>query len=200
MLTEIYMVRHAHSFFSLEHEETRELSEKGWKDAERITEILLKENIVHIISSSYVRARQTVEGLARHLQMDIEIDPRFRERDLAARDHYFENPAEAMQKVFAEPNFNFPGGESNSEVQQRGISALRNVVSKYKGKNIAIGIHGNIMTCTMQFFDQIYDYEFWKQTTKPDIYKLTINDQFELVSCERMWKPVNDNKIAMMVN
>lgn len=187
MLTKIYMVRHAHSIFSLEREETTELSEKGWKDAERIMEILLKENIDHIISSSYVRARQTVKGLARHLQMDIEIDPRFRVRDLAARDHYFENPAEAMQKVFAEQNFKFPGGESNSEVQQRGVSALRDVVTKYKGKKIAIGIHGNIMTCTMHFFDQSYDYEFWKQTTKPDIYKLTINEQFELISCDRLW-------------
>ncbi|MEH7445000.1 histidine phosphatase family protein [Bacillus sp. JJ1122] len=187
MPTEIYMVRHAHSGFSLEHEETRELSEKGLKDAERITEILLQEDIDHIISSSYIRARQTVEGLARHLQMEIKIDSRFRERDLAARDHYFEKPSEAMQKVFAEPNFKFPGGESNSEVQRRGVSALRDVISKYKGKKVAIGIHGNILTCTMQFFDQRYDYEFWKQTTKPDIYKLTINEHFELSSCERLW-------------
>lgn len=107
------MVLHAHSLFSLEHEETRELSEKGWKDAERITEILLQEDIDLIIFSSYVRARQTVQGLARHLQKDIEIDLRFRERDLAERDHYFKNPAEAMQKVFSEPHFKFPGGESN---------------------------------------------------------------------------------------
>jgi 2,3-bisphosphoglycerate-dependent phosphoglycerate mutase len=67
MNTLVYMVRHAHSVFSLEHEETRELSEKGWKDAERITEILKKENIEHILSSSYVRARQTVEGISHFL-------------------------------------------------------------------------------------------------------------------------------------
>lgn len=189
MYTEVYFIRHAHSVFSLEHEETRELSEKGWRDAGRITEILMNEKIDHIISSSYVRARQTVEGIACYLGKEIGIDPRFRERDLAARDHHFENPAEAMEKVFAEPDFKFPGGEANSEVQERGVSALRDVVSKYRGKKIAIGIHGNIMTCTMQFFDQKYDYEFWKLTTKPDIYKLTINDQFELVGCERLWSP-----------
>lgn len=190
MNTEVYMVRHAHSVYSLEHEETRELSEKGWKDAERITEILKSENIDHIISSSYVRARQTVEGIASYLHQEIEIDPRFRERDLASRNHHFANPAEAMQKVFAEPDFKFPGGESNSKVQDRGISALKDVIAKYKGKKIAIGIHGNIMICTMQFFSPKYDYEFWKQTTKPDIYKLTINEQFELVDCVRLWEPV----------
>lgn len=111
----------------------------------------------------------------------------------AARDHLFENPSEAMQKVFSEPTFKYPGGESNSEVQERGASALREAVTKYKDQKIAIGIHGNIMTCTMQYFDQKYNYDFWKQTTKPDIYKLTINNQFELVVCDRLWVPI-DNK------
>ena len=188
MNTEVYFVRHAHSVFSLEHEETRELSEKGWKDAEKITQILSYESINHIISSSYVRARQTVEGLANLLGVEVDLDSRFRERDLAAQDHYFENPQEAMQKVFANPAFKFPGGESNHEVQQRGIDGLRNAVNKYKGQKIAIGIHGNIMVCTMNFFGEKYDFEFWKQTTKPDIYKLLINDRFELVACERLWK------------
>ncbi|MBT2691658.1 histidine phosphatase family protein [Bacillus sp. ISL-55] len=188
MKTEVYFVRHAHSVFSLEHEETRELSEKGWRDAEKITEILSHENINHIISSSYVRAKQTVEGLADLLDLEIEIDSRFRERDLAARNHQFENPEEAMQMVFSNPVFKYPGGESNHEVQQRGIDGLRDTIKKYKGKKIAIGIHGNIMTCTMNYFDKKYDFEFWKKTTKPDIYKLIINDRFELISCERLWK------------
>jgi len=111
-----------------------------------------------------------------------------RERDLAARNHHFENPEEAMRKVFAAPTFKFPGGESNLEVQQRGIEGLRTVVKKYKGQKIAIGMHGNIMTCMMNYFDRKYDFGFWKQTTKPDIYKLSINGQFELVQCVPMWK------------
>jgi 2,3-bisphosphoglycerate-dependent phosphoglycerate mutase len=188
MITEVYFVRHAHSVFSLENEETRELSEKGWRDAEKITQILFEENINQIISSSYVRARQTVEGLANLLNLEIELDSRFRERDLAARNHHFENPEEAMQKVFSNPAYKFPGGETNFEVQQRGIDGLRDAVKKYKGQKISTGIHGNIMACTMNYFDKKYDFEFWKQTTKPDIYKLFINDHFELVGCERLWK------------
>ncbi|WLR57486.1 histidine phosphatase family protein [Mesobacillus subterraneus] len=188
MITEVYFVRHAHSAFSLEHEETRELSEKGWRDAEKVTQILIQENINQIISSSYVRARQTVDGLANLLDMEIELDPRFRERNLAARNHHFDNPEEAMQKVFSNPVFKFPGGESNNEVKQRGIKGLRDAVDKYKGQKIAVGIHGNIMACTMNYFDKKYDFEFWKQTTKPDIYKLSISECFELVACERLWK------------
>ncbi|WP_433747412.1 histidine phosphatase family protein [Falsibacillus pallidus] len=189
MNTEIYFVRHAHSVFSLENEETRELSEKGWQDAQRITEIMANEGIDHIVSSSYLRARQTVEGLAELMNVKIELDNRFRERDLAARDYRFEDPLEAMKKVFKDPHFRHPGGESNHEVQERGISALKDVVSNYQGKKVAIGIHGNIMTCTLSYFDEKFDFDFWEKTTKPDIYKLTIDPDFQLVGFERLWEP-----------
>lgn len=191
METEIYFVRHAHSIFSLENEETRELSEKGWEDAEKITEILVKEDIDHIVSSSYVRAIQTVEGLSKHIHKKIEVDTRFRERDLAARDYHFDNHLEAVKYVFDHPEFKYPGGESNKEVQERGISGLRDLVSTYKGKRVAIGIHGNIMTCTLSYFDEKYDVDFWHKTTKPDIYKLTIDSEFKLVGFKRLWEQEN---------
>ncbi|RLQ94610.1 histidine phosphatase family protein [Falsibacillus albus] len=187
MNTEVYFVRHAHSVFSKENEETRELSEKGWKDAQKITDIMIKENIDHVISSTYVRARQTVEGLAEHFNQEIKLDSRFRERDLAARDHHFEKPLDAIKFVFENPNYKYPGGESNQEVQNRGISGLREVEENYRGKKIAIGIHGNIMTCILSYFDERFDYDFWSQTTKPDIYKLMIDSDFNLVRFERLW-------------
>lgn len=187
MNTEIYFVRHAHSDFSLENEETRGLSPKGWADAKKVTEIMIKENIQNIRSSSYVRARQTVEGLADYLEKEIELDPSFVERDLASRDHHFDKPLEAMKYVFDHPNFKFPGGESNQDVQERGISGLRDVVANYRGKKVAIGIHGNIMTCTLNHFDERFNFDFWMNTTKPDIYKLTIDDEFNLVGFERLW-------------
>ncbi|MBM7577809.1 histidine phosphatase family protein [Jeotgalibacillus terrae] len=188
MVTEVYMVRHAHSVFSLEFEETRGLSKQGWKAAEKVTEVLVNEGIEVIVSSPYVRARQTVEGLAKELNKEVEIDPRFRERDLAARDHHFEEPLTAIKKVFDDRDFKFPEGESNNEVIERGIAALKETVDEHKGKKIAIGIHGNIFACIMSWFDDRYGYEFSLQTTKPDIYKLSINDQFELEASERLWK------------
>ncbi|MEH7154709.1 histidine phosphatase family protein [Neobacillus drentensis] len=81
---------------------------------ERVIEILVKENIEHIVSSLYVRARQTVEGLSKNIHKAIELDTRFRERDLAA--------------------LKYPGGESNSEVQECGINGLRDVVSNIREK------------------------------------------------------------------
>jgi 2,3-bisphosphoglycerate-dependent phosphoglycerate mutase len=190
MSTEIYFVRHAHSEFSLEHEETRGLSKRGWSDAQRAADLLAGEGIQHILSSPYVRAVQTVESLARHLGKDIELDPRFREGDLASRDLHFEDPLEALKYVYENPGFKYPGGESSMEIQQRGISALREAVSRYPGRKIAVGIHGNIMTCMLNYFDETFNIDFHKSTTKPDIYKLTLDDQFTLAGFERLWKPV----------
>jgi 2,3-bisphosphoglycerate-dependent phosphoglycerate mutase len=189
MDTEVYLVRHAHSEFLLEHEETRGLSEQGWSDAQRAADLLAGEEIQHILSSPYVRAVQTVEGLARQLGKEIELDPRFREGNLASRDHHFEEPLEALKYVYENPGFKYPGGESSVEIQQRGISALREAVYRYSGKKIAIGIHGHIMTCTLNYFSETFNIDFHKSTTKPDIYKVTLDVQFTMTGFERLWRP-----------
>ncbi len=118
---------------------------------------------------------------------EIILDERFRERDLAARDHHFEDPSEAIKYVFDHPLFHYPGGESNIEVQARGIEALREIISAHKGKKIAIGVHGLIMTCTMNYFSDQYGLNFWKGTSKPDIYQLQLDENFLLLHCKRLW-------------
>lgn len=114
----------------------------------------MKENIEHVLSSTYVRAIQTVEGLANFLRKDIILEPDFRERALAARDHFFDDHAGAVKRVFDDPHFAYPGGESNLDAQERGIKALREVVRSYQGQRVAIGIHGNIMVCIMNCFSR----------------------------------------------
>ena len=72
MLTNLYLVRHAHSTYTPE-ELKRPLSEKGLKDAYKVKELLREENIDHVISSPYLRAIQTVEGIALTLGREIQI-------------------------------------------------------------------------------------------------------------------------------
>ncbi|WP_419878942.1 histidine phosphatase family protein [Brevibacillus centrosporus] len=187
MLTDIYMVRHAESPFTLNAEETRELSRKGWKDAERIAEILQREGVDAFVSSSYKRAIQTIEIAAKRLGKSIVIDSRFRERDLARHDHFFIDMEQAVERAFSDPAFSYPGGESNAVAGVRGVKALEELLATYRGKKVAIGTHGNIMTIIMNRFDSTYDFQFWRKTTKPDLYRLTFaeNDLREVV---RLWE------------
>jgi 2,3-bisphosphoglycerate-dependent phosphoglycerate mutase len=187
-MTIIYMVRHAHSVFNLEEEETRGLSIQGMEDAARVKELLLVENIDAVYSSSYTRAIQTVQGLADSLDGRVQVDERFRERNLAAKDYKIEDTKKAMQEVFENPEFRLPGGETNNEVKERGTAALRDILEKHEGQRVAIGIHGHIMTIVMGAWDKEYGtLDFWRSTTKPDIYKLEFQGS-ELCNVTRLWK------------
>ena len=56
----------------------------------------------------------------------------------------------------------------------------------YKGKNIVIGTHGNIMALIMNYYDKKYDYLFWKRLNMPDIYELSFEDK-ELISINKIY-------------
>jgi 2,3-bisphosphoglycerate-dependent phosphoglycerate mutase len=178
------LVRHAHSTYTPD-EISRPLSERGLADATNVTELLKKEGIDIVVSSPYKRAVQTVSGIAEYIETEVEFVDGFRERTLTT------GPAKdftlAITKVWEDDNFSWEGGESNIVAQKRGVDTLYNVLDKYKGKNVVIGIHGNIMVLIMNFFDKQYDFSFWKKLNMPDIYKLTFNDR-ELVSVQRLWE------------
>ncbi|WP_339149256.1 MULTISPECIES: histidine phosphatase family protein [unclassified Sutcliffiella] len=184
MLTNLYFVRHAHSRYTPDEWE-RPLSEKGYKDAERILGLIRPDNVDVVVSSPYKRAVQTVEGVARHYNLEIEIFEDLKERTLTGK------PAEdfiaAITKVWEEPNFAWEGGESNKDAQTRGVGLIHHLLDKYEGKNVAIGTHGNIMVLIMNHFDKQYDFSFWNGLDMPDIYKLTFDGEV-LVGVSRLWE------------
>lgn len=184
METNLYFVRHAHSVYTPD-ELNRPLSEKGFQDAKKVTDLLKEEKIDSVISSPYKRAIQTVEGVARYIGKEVIIKEDFRERKLAKVP--VENFDEAIAKVWRDIDFAFDGGESNKVAQKRGYDITQKVLQTYKGKNVVIGTHGNIMVLIMNYFDQAYDFSFWKQLAMPDIYQLTFEEQ-TLKKVQRIWR------------
>ncbi|MEH7122422.1 histidine phosphatase family protein [Bacillus sp. JJ1773] len=185
-MTHLYFVRHAHSTYTPD-ELGRPLSKKGVVDSHEITELLKEEQIDIVISSPYKRAIQTVEGIAHYFNKEIEMIEDFKERRLTAE------PAEdftfAITKVWEDDHFSWEGGESNAVAQKRGVDATIQILDKYEGKNIVIGTHGNIMVLIMNYFDNQYDFAFWKNLDMPDIYKLTFDGR-ELRDAKRLWECV----------
>ncbi|TYS67448.1 histidine phosphatase family protein [Sutcliffiella horikoshii] len=183
-MTNLYFIRHAHSTYTPDELE-RPLSEKGYKDAERILDLVQPDDIDVVVSSPYKRAVQTVEGVAQHYELEIEIFEALKERTLTTK------PAEdftaAITKVWEKPNFAWEGGESNMGAQARGVKVTHHLLEKYAGKNVAIGTHGNIMVLIMNYFDKQYDFSFWNSLDMPDIYKLTFDGNL-LVEVSRLWE------------
>ena len=184
-ITCLYFVRHAHSVYSAD-EYGRPLSERGYQEAQRVTEILKTENISRILSSPYRRAIETVEGISRLLGIEIEQEEDFKERVVAS--HPVEDFALAMTKLWGDEQFAWPGGESNQAARARGVHAVKRVLETYPGENIVIATHGNLMVLTMNHFDNRYDFSFWKQLAMPDVYKLTF-EGMQWREAQRLWAP-----------
>lgn len=183
MVTNIYLVRHAHSTYTPD-ELNRPLSSNGFKSAEKVTALLLGESISHIIASPYKRAIQTVEGLARTLNLGIQIEEAFRERMLSERP--VEDFEDSIIKVWKDFTLAFEGGESGLEAQLRGVNAILNILREYSGQNIAVGTHGNIMVLVMNYFNKSCGYDFWTTLKMPDIYKLSFDGE-KLMKVQRIW-------------
>ncbi|QPC45529.1 histidine phosphatase family protein [Mangrovibacillus cuniculi] len=188
MNTTIYFVRHAHSHFDLKNERLRELSEKGWNDVSAVTDILTKEQVNRIYSSTYTRAVQTVEEYAKSLNQVVEVDERLREGMLSHADFHFENANASLKFAMENPDFTYDGGESRRSIQARGVEALKEIVAKHQGEKIAIGTHGYILMAMMNHIDSSYGFDFFLSTTNPDIYRVEVSPEFELVDMERLWK------------
>jgi 2,3-bisphosphoglycerate-dependent phosphoglycerate mutase len=178
------MVRHAESPYNEGTERTRGLTTKGKGDVEKVTEILKEEGIDVIISSPYNRAILSIEGLAQNLGLDIETIEDLRERHFARE--IIENLMSVINEKFYDFDYSLPGGESNSECQNRSISVIKNILKEHSGKKIAIGTHGLVMTLMMNYFDSSYGLDFLNQLKKPDIYKLSF-ENLELIEVIRLW-------------
>lgn len=141
MLTHLYFVRHAHSTYN-PNELGRPLSDRGSRDAENMKHLFKNKRVNLVISSPYQRALETVDGIAKYFNKEIEIIDGYKERRLS------EIPVvdfdEAITSVWKDWNFSWAGGESNNVAQKRGILATLDILEKHSGKNVVIGTHGNI--------------------------------------------------------
>ncbi|WP_337100036.1 histidine phosphatase family protein [Paenibacillus sp. YIM B09110] len=188
MTTTIYMVRHAESPYAEGSERTRGLSVEGKRKAEQASKLLFNEGISLILSSPYARASLTVEGLAHKLNLDIIEIEDLRERRFADDDYKIldEEFVPAVRRMFEDPSYALPGGESNLICQNRAVAVLKPLLEQHNGSKIAIGTHGNVMTLMMGYFDPYYGFEFWTRTDKPDVYKLEF-EGLELKTVTRLW-------------
>lgn len=183
------MVRHAKSPFIFGEERRRGLSEEGEIAAKKVTQLLKDKDIDAIVSSPYTRAIQTVNELADLKGLSIKVYEELKERPIKGLDFKIteQEIQESIKLSFEKQDFCLEGGESTLQAQKRAIPVIKQLLEEYEGKNIVIGTHGNIMTIIMNYFDESYEYSFWRSTSKPDIYQLEFNKE-NLLNVKRLWK------------
>ena len=79
-MTILYFVRHAEPNYLNHDDRNRELSAKGLKDRELVSQYLSNKKVDAVLSSPYKRAIDTIQHFADSNQLPIEIVENFRER------------------------------------------------------------------------------------------------------------------------
>ncbi len=187
MSTFVYMVRHGDSPKE-GNESTRGLTQKGYLDVERVTDILKDEEIDIVVSSPYLRSILTVEQLAQQIGEEVLVFEDLKERKFSSGNNRLSDKElfPLLEKSYSESSFSVEGGESNDDCQKRAIKVLKELLGIFRGKKIVIGTHGAIMALMMGYFDSTYNLDFLHSTSKPDIYKMEFNEQ-KLVNVQRLW-------------
>lgn len=179
MQKKLYVIRHCEA-----EGQPREsqLTEKGMKQAEYLSNFFSKMKLDRIISSPFLRAIQSIEPLSKKTNIKIEIDERLSERILSTTnlpDWY-----EKLKETFIEMELKFEGGESSREAMNRIVNVVEEVF-KSESENTVIVSHGNIISLLLIHYNSDFDFESWKNLSNPDIFQ--INYVKDEVNLERIW-------------
>lgn len=166
MASEIYLIRHCQATGQAPE---APLTEAGRAQALRLRDHLAALPIARVVSSPFLRARDSAAPLATRLGLTVAIDARLSERVLGA------DPAadwrNRLRLSFADPGLSWPGGESGRDATARGRAAVDAATEGVEGA-VAIVTHGNLLALILQSFDGRSGFDAWAKLTNPDIFRI----------------------------
>ena len=183
----ILLVRHAEPVApgtSDFDEYTRPLTEKGFRDANRLSELHTSMRIDAAYSSPYARARQTIEPIARARGLAIETVDDLRERLLS--------PAELpdwrahLRRAWEDFDYAPAGGETGRDAQARIVRVLDTVAARHSAGTVIVASHGNLIALALHAFMPNVDYAFWESIPMPAV--------FTLIRDGRRWRCTNESR------
>jgi 2,3-bisphosphoglycerate-dependent phosphoglycerate mutase len=169
----ILLVRHAESMApgtSGFDEYTRPLTAKGIRDAQQLADTLTSTCIDAAYSSPYLRARQTIEPIARVHGLTIETIDDLRERMLSPAD--LPDWKAHLKRSWEDFDYAPPGGESSREAQARAVRVFDDIASRRAAGIVILASHGNLTALALNAFTPKVDYAFWESMPMPAVYTL----------------------------
>jgi 2,3-bisphosphoglycerate-dependent phosphoglycerate mutase len=170
----VLLIRHAESVApgTADFDEyTRPLTEKGLRDAERLVESLASTRIDAAYSSPYIRARQTIEPIAKARGLTIETIDDLRERVLKPGD--LPDWRVHLQRSWKDFDYALPGGESGRVAQSRVVRVLDDIRGRRARGGIAmLASHGNLIALALNAMMPNIDYTFWESIPMPAVFTL----------------------------
>jgi len=178
----IYLVRHC----SAEGQAPEAaLTEKGREQAKLLADFFEGIEIEQIISSPFLRARQSIEPLAARRGLSVKTDSRLEERVLAEED--MPDWMERLEESFADMELCLPGGESSRTAMERGSRVINEVLSSDVSLSLIV-THGCLMTLLLKHFNPDFGFKDWQHLSNPDVFSIQIDGNKATVT--RTWKSI----------
>jgi len=169
-ITTVLLVRHAQSAPDFDIDEADwPLSNDGVEQARALVHELTPEVPNRLVSSPYRRAIATLEPLAAHLGLPIEIVPDLRERKLA--DGRLPDWRAQLERSWSDFERALPGGESARTCQRRMVDALSRVADATPGETLAICSHGNAIALFINAIDPGFGFAQWAEMRNPHVFR-----------------------------
>lgn len=139
-MTRLLLVRHGETDWNaagrLQGQTDRPLSDHGRRQASRLADELVGEEVEAIYSSDLVRARETAEIVGRRLGVPVDLDPDLREKDWGTWEGLTVVERDRVDFV----------GESTEAHQERILRALRRISERHPGDGVVLVVtHGGSM-------------------------------------------------------
>jgi 2,3-bisphosphoglycerate-dependent phosphoglycerate mutase len=169
----VFLVRHAEPVMPGTPgygEDDRPLTAAGFAAAERLAAALAHEAPAAIYSSPYLRARQTVEPLARSRGLVVEEIADLRERLLSA--DALPNWREELSRSWSDFAYAAPGGETGAAAQTRALAVLEQIRGRHREGAVVLASHGNLIALVLNAFVPSIGFDFWAAIPLPAVYRL----------------------------
>ena len=174
------------------------LSSIGEKRAEILSNEKELQNLDYIYTSNCVRTVQTAKYIIEKQKLKFIIDERFDEKrtgklnDMIVKNWWL--------RQYLDEDYKTEGGESQRDVRERFEEAVLEVLKNHKGKRIAVFSHGYAITffimkwCKFEYLEKEDNLKFTfkgkeifnKKVNAPEVFKLTFNDENEMVDIQNL--------------
>ncbi|MEO0605496.1 MAG: histidine phosphatase family protein [Myxococcota bacterium] len=158
------------------------LTSLGEQQARELVPWLVARGVDHVVSSPYVRARETVRPFCEARGLPLNVDDRLHERVIAGApiDHW----RDVVRRAFVDLDHAEPGGESGRTVLERATAAIVPVLDAGHALPALVS-HGHLLALFLQSVDPGFGFDEHAAMTNPDVFEL--RRDAEGLSFTRLW-------------
>lgn len=175
----LYLVRHCRATGQAPD---APLTPEGLAQARLLADLLIPHGIERILSSPFVRARDSIAPLATRLGIPVETDDRLIERVLTT-EPLPDWPAH-LARTFDDDDYRLTGGESSCTATARAVAVV-DEAARHLARTTVIVTHGNLLALLLRHCDGRDGFAAWQALTNPDAYRVTLGEPSQPIV--RLW-------------